>query len=559
MPGGRYLPTAGLSRVGVLPTHRRQGILTAMMGRHLRQARDRGDVLGSLRAAEAAIYGRFGYGMAALAASVRVPTHRSEFVSPVELSGTFEVMQGTALVAAAREAYGRCPGRPGHLVRAPWIDSLYFHEHGEVFPAVSEWGVVHFDRRHRPDGFARWQTVDRDHWHERGHRIEVSDLFGATADVEAGLWRFLFDLDLVEVVTCESQPARRPGATPLQGPAGVRDGRGVGRAVGAGPRRPRGARRSHLRQRRNRGARHRLPTRCSPTTWLATKSATAAVAGCVGRRTLPWRSTPSVRWCSAGPRSPSSPAPGCWPRCARVGWPGRIACSGRRSNRGAAHRSDVDCYQGSPWRSGSAARERAAVPSSHERCSGHQRHWGPGRLVGVSSSRVTSMIRRIPSIVRRTADRSDASVTVLGVSGCRVEVVGGQFSWRDAELQGFDQGIEPQVFPVGGRHPPGLEIDDDLARRSTEGEIGLARQHQPAAEQVDARATLDHRVPLVLQRGEALLEGRHLGHRRGAELGEVVLGEAGEKRSDAGTLVVGEPGDALVDQRHGDTARPGSG
>lgn len=210
LPGGRFVPTAGLSRVGVLASHRRRGVLTAMMGQQLRQARERGDVLGSLRAAEAAIYGRFGYGLAGLAGSVRVTTHRSAFQEPVTLPGRFEIMQGTALIAAARAAYERSLVRPGALRRPAWYWDLHAHQHAVEFPAVADWGVVHFDRRERPDGFARWETVDRDRWHELGHRIAVSDLHGADADVEAGLWRFVFDLDLVESVTCESRPLDDP-------------------------------------------------------------------------------------------------------------------------------------------------------------------------------------------------------------------------------------------------------------------------------------------------------------------------------------------------------------
>src|SRR4051812_5998233 len=43
-PGGSPVPAAGITVVGVLPTHRRRGILTAMMREQLRDCRDRGDV-----------------------------------------------------------------------------------------------------------------------------------------------------------------------------------------------------------------------------------------------------------------------------------------------------------------------------------------------------------------------------------------------------------------------------------------------------------------------------------------------------------------------------------
>jgi predicted acetyltransferase len=63
VPGGR-LPTAGVTYVSVAATHRRKGILTQMMASQLADIHDRGEPLATLWASEAAIYGRFGYGLA---------------------------------------------------------------------------------------------------------------------------------------------------------------------------------------------------------------------------------------------------------------------------------------------------------------------------------------------------------------------------------------------------------------------------------------------------------------------------------------------------------------
>ena len=59
---GAMVPTAGVTVVGVLPTHRRRGILTSMMRRQLDDTRAGGEPLAALWASEPAIYGRFGYG-----------------------------------------------------------------------------------------------------------------------------------------------------------------------------------------------------------------------------------------------------------------------------------------------------------------------------------------------------------------------------------------------------------------------------------------------------------------------------------------------------------------
>lgn len=73
VPGG-YLPTAGVTWVGVLPTHRRRGVMTAL----LRQVHDRVHDTGrepllALWASQGAIYQRFGYGVAAHSYLVQVP------------------------------------------------------------------------------------------------------------------------------------------------------------------------------------------------------------------------------------------------------------------------------------------------------------------------------------------------------------------------------------------------------------------------------------------------------------------------------------------------------
>src|SRR5579871_5038058 len=60
LPGLTRALAAGVTYVGVLPTHRRQGILRALMDRQLDDVRDRGEPLAILYASESNIYGRFG-------------------------------------------------------------------------------------------------------------------------------------------------------------------------------------------------------------------------------------------------------------------------------------------------------------------------------------------------------------------------------------------------------------------------------------------------------------------------------------------------------------------
>lgn len=63
VPGGP-VPCAGVTVVGVRPTHRRRGILRRMMTAQLEDVRARGEPIASLWASEDTIYGRYGYGAA---------------------------------------------------------------------------------------------------------------------------------------------------------------------------------------------------------------------------------------------------------------------------------------------------------------------------------------------------------------------------------------------------------------------------------------------------------------------------------------------------------------
>ncbi|MFD6099853.1 GNAT family N-acetyltransferase [Nocardiopsis flavescens] len=63
LPGGPR-PVAGVTGVGVWPTHRRRGVLSALMRRQLADIHAAGGRYAALWASEGAIYGRFGYGPA---------------------------------------------------------------------------------------------------------------------------------------------------------------------------------------------------------------------------------------------------------------------------------------------------------------------------------------------------------------------------------------------------------------------------------------------------------------------------------------------------------------
>jgi len=79
VPGGATLPCAGVTIVGVLPTHRRRGILRSMMRAQLDDVHARGEPIATLWASEETIYGRFGYGLASLALKLDIDKGTNAF------------------------------------------------------------------------------------------------------------------------------------------------------------------------------------------------------------------------------------------------------------------------------------------------------------------------------------------------------------------------------------------------------------------------------------------------------------------------------------------------
>jgi predicted N-acetyltransferase YhbS len=90
--GGATVPADAISNVTVSPTHRRRGILTRMMARDLAAAKERGDVVATLIAAEYPIYGRYGFGPATSTSAWTIDVPSEAELRPA-LWGRWEVKQ----------------------------------------------------------------------------------------------------------------------------------------------------------------------------------------------------------------------------------------------------------------------------------------------------------------------------------------------------------------------------------------------------------------------------------------------------------------------------------
>ena len=120
VPGGASVPTAGVTIVGVLPTHRRRGILRSMMRAQLDDVHARGEPLAVLFASEETIYGRFGYGLASMNVKFEVDTEHNAFRPGVETVGRVRLVDAATAATQMPGVYEAVRGvTPGMFERLP--------------------------------------------------------------------------------------------------------------------------------------------------------------------------------------------------------------------------------------------------------------------------------------------------------------------------------------------------------------------------------------------------------------------------------------------------------
>ena len=204
LPGGDRVATAGLTRVGVLPTHLRQGLLTRMMHATLHEERRNGKVLAALLASEVGIYPRFGFGLATEEHNVRVDVPRVGHIAGAA-GGSFRLLSHTEVLDTVGEIYHRVVNRPGAIGRVPWLLGRYLQD--ATSGTAAEHVVVHTSPDGVDDGYAhysvKWNEPDAV---ERLGTCDLKEVAGADPSVELALWQYLCRVSLVREITMERGP-----------------------------------------------------------------------------------------------------------------------------------------------------------------------------------------------------------------------------------------------------------------------------------------------------------------------------------------------------------------
>ncbi|HEU5325396.1 MAG TPA: GNAT family N-acetyltransferase [Candidatus Limnocylindria bacterium] len=198
VPGG-VLPAAGVTIVGVQPTHRRRGVLRRMMRLQLDAIHERGEPIAVLWASEGNIYQRFGYGLASLKAAVNVARDRSAFRQPLTPAGSVRFVD-------LEEAKRRFPpvfdairlGRVGFWTRSPefWTTEFFADPEHWRQGASAAFHVVH-EVAGDADGYARYRI--RDDWKDGTPKstVDIVEVLATNPSAYLDLWRYLLDIDLM--------------------------------------------------------------------------------------------------------------------------------------------------------------------------------------------------------------------------------------------------------------------------------------------------------------------------------------------------------------------------
>jgi predicted acetyltransferase len=209
VPGGS-LPCAGVTAVGVHPTHRRRGVLRAMMDAQLRDVHERDEPIAALWASEETIYNRFGYGIASWAGELSVQHEWDAFAEPLEVAGTTRFVtpeEARALFPPIYDAVRR--ERPGMPSRSEaWWDARTLHLPEDEGSSPKRLVVLEIDGE--PLGYAIYRT----HFSFEGGlpatRLVVREALGSTPRAMAAIWRFLLDVDWTAVVEVPYAPPDHP-------------------------------------------------------------------------------------------------------------------------------------------------------------------------------------------------------------------------------------------------------------------------------------------------------------------------------------------------------------
>jgi predicted acetyltransferase len=211
VPGGP-VRTAGVTVVGVLPSHRRRGILRELMRAQLDDVHARGEPLAVLWASEASIYRRYGYGLASLCGDLDVSRTHAGFVTPVERKGAVRIVGRDEALKLCPPVYDRaCAETPGMLARTrTWWDARVLDDPDWRRAGGGELSIALLEDEDAPQAYALYRlNFSYDDGVPTG-KVVVLEAIAATPEAEIAIWRYLLDIDWMASIEASLLPLDHP-------------------------------------------------------------------------------------------------------------------------------------------------------------------------------------------------------------------------------------------------------------------------------------------------------------------------------------------------------------
>ncbi|MCF6734517.1 GNAT family N-acetyltransferase [Blastococcus sp. KM273129] len=209
---GALVPCAGVTWVTVAPTHRRRGVLTAIMRRQLTELHEQQrEPVAGLWAAEYPIYGRFGYAPATREARFSGRTERLRLRPDADLgTGRVEQVSAEEFRPAAVAVHGAVHRWvPGNMVRDDrWWDRQMRDDPSGREGASARRYLLHREADGTVTGYATFRVKGA--WSDTGEpegTVVVQEVRATGTPAYAALWQVLLSVDLVRTL---KYPAASP-------------------------------------------------------------------------------------------------------------------------------------------------------------------------------------------------------------------------------------------------------------------------------------------------------------------------------------------------------------
>jgi predicted acetyltransferase len=206
----RDVEVDALTNVTVSATHRRLGLMRAMLEQSLQAAWQRGDPLSILIAAEWPIYGRFGYAPAVLSADYVL--HRTRIGATVtgEPRRVRHVERDEFGDLAAQVYALARRRRPGQIDRSEtWWNRVLGRDGYTPSPGLPHHWLIH-ESDDGPDGLLGWKAQGDGGLIPPLGRVTVWDLAAASDEADRNLWAYLAGIDGSDEVHLPLRPVDEP-------------------------------------------------------------------------------------------------------------------------------------------------------------------------------------------------------------------------------------------------------------------------------------------------------------------------------------------------------------